>query len=172
MNSALKLYDISNQFQALEHLGDSDELPAEVIRDTLAALEGDFEVKVAQVAKFVLALEATAVAAYTASEAMRVRSLRISKRAESIKAYLQFHMQAMSKKRIETAELTVARRANPPAVIITDEAALPAEFWVDPPPVIPQKRIDKKAIKAAIDGGARVDGAFVEAGERLEIKFG
>lgn len=168
MNAALKLYEISNQFQALEQLGDSDDLPAEVIADTLEALEGDFESKAVQVAKFVLSLEANAAAVENAAKAMGTRGARIRSRAESIKAYLQFHMQAIEKKRIESPELVITRRPNPPAVQITDEHAVPDKFWVEPP--APAKRIDKKAVKAAIDSGERVDGAFVEAGERLEIK--
>jgi len=169
MNSALKLYEISNQFQALEQLGDSDDLPAEVISDTLEALAGDFESKAVQVAKFIVSLEANAAAVARAAKAMSERATRIQRRATSISAYLQFHMQALDKKRIETPDLVIARRANPPAVVITDEHAIPERFWIDPPP--PDKRLDKKAIKAAIDGGERVDGAYVEAGERLEIKL-
>jgi len=168
VNAALKLYEISSAFQSLEQLGESDDLPAEVIHDTLEALEGDFEAKAVQVAKFILSLEANAQAVRLAATQMTGRANRIDNRAASIKAYLQFHLQAMDKKRIESPELVIARRANPPAVVITDEHAIPPQFWVQPPP--PDKRIDKKAIKAAIDAGERVDGAYVEAGERLEIR--
>ena len=168
MSAALKLYEISNQFQALEQLGDSDDLPAEVIADTLEALAGDFDSKAVQVAKFVLSLEANAAAIETAAKAMNARSTRIYARAQGIKAYLQFHMQALEKKRIDTPELVITRRPNPPSVVITDEHAIPAQYWVQPDP--PPPRLDKKAIKTAIDAGTRVDGAYVEAGERLEIK--
>lgn len=169
MNSALKLYEISNQFQALEQLGDSDDLPAEVIADTLEALEGDFDSKAVQVAKFVLALEANAAAVKAGAKAQAERAARISKRADSIAAYLQFHMQALQRRRIETPDVVLTLRKNPPAVVITDEHAIPEQFWIQPPP--PDKRLDKKAIKQAIDGGERVNGAYVEAGERLEIKL-
>jgi hypothetical protein len=169
MNSALKLYEISNQFQALEQLGDSDDLPAEVIADTLEALEGDFDTKAVQVAKFILALEANAAAVKAAAKAQAERAARIAKRAESITAYLQFHMQALQRRRIETPDLVIKLQKNPPAVVITNEHAIPAKFWVQQE--APPKRIDKKAIKQAIDAGERVDGAYVEAGERLEINL-
>lgn len=169
MNSALKLYEISNQFQALESLGESDDLPAEVIANTLEALEGDFEAKAVQVAKFVLALEANADAIEGAAKAMGARSTRVYARAQSIKAYLHFHMQALEKKRIESTELIITRRANPPSVVITNEYAVPEKFWVQPE--APPKRLDKKALKVALEAGERVEGAYVEAGERLEIKL-
>jgi hypothetical protein len=168
VSSALKLYEIANQFQALEQLTESDDLPAEVISDTLEALKGDFEAKAIAVGKFILSLEANAKAINEAARAMAVRAARISARAESIRAYLQFHMQALEKKRIESPELVIARRSNPPAVVITDAGAIAPHFWVQPEP--PPPRIDKKAVKAAIDAGERVEGAYVEAGERLEIK--
>lgn len=169
MSAALKLYEISGQFQALETLADSDDLPAEVVNDTLEALQGDFDVKAVEVAKFVLSLEANAAAIDAAAEQMLQRARRVQNRADSIRAYLQFHMQALKKKRIETPALILNRRANPPSMIVTDEAAIPAQFWVDPPPLA--KRIDKVALKKAIEAGQRIDGAYVEAGERLEIKL-
>jgi hypothetical protein len=169
MSSALKLYEIAGQFQALERLGESDELPAEVIADTLEGLAGDFDSKAVQVAKFILSLEANAEAVRLAATQMMGRANRIANRAESIRAYLQFHLQAVKRRRIESPDLVIALRANPPAVIITDEHAIPAQFWVQPP--APPKRIDKKSIKAAIDQGEPVEGAYVEAGERLEIKL-
>ena len=48
--SALKLYEIVRQHRELEQLADSGDVPAEVIRDTLEALEGDIEAKSVSVA--------------------------------------------------------------------------------------------------------------------------
>lgn len=170
MNSALKLYEVSNQLQALEQLGESDDLPAEVIASTLEALEGDFETKAVQVAKFILALEANATAVNEAAIAMATRGARISKRANSIRAYLQFHMQAIGTKRIETPELVINRKPNPPAVFIADEHAVPEKFKVQPEPQPPPPmRIDKAAVAKALKAGEWVDGAYLEAGERLVI---
>ena len=84
--TALKLFEISAQLQQLEMLTDSDDLPAEVIADTLEALEGDFESKAVQVAKFVLSLQANAAAVADAAKAMKERAERIQKRADSIRA--------------------------------------------------------------------------------------
>lgn len=171
MNSALKLYEVSNQLQALEQLGESDDLPAEVIASTLEALEGDFETKAVQVAKFILALEANADAVGEAALRMHQRSERIAKRAASIAAYLQFHMQAIGTKRIETPELVIARKNNPPAVKIAAEQEIPDEYWVQPMPEPPPRRLDKAAIAKALKAGKDVPGAYLEAAEKLEIKL-
>jgi hypothetical protein len=163
----MRLFELTAQFKALEALEFSDELPAEVIADTLEALEGDFEVKAVAVAKFVLTLEAEADAIAGAAAAMKLRAERVQRRSESIRAYLQFQMQALAKMRIDTPELVIKRVVNPPAVQVTDEDAIPDQFWVQPEP--PPERIDKKALKAALQAGEQVAGAYLEAGERLAI---
>jgi hypothetical protein len=165
--TALTLYELGLRYQSLEVLADSEDLPAEVIKDTLEGLEGEFDSKALAVAKFILSLDAHAEAVRDAAHAMETRAIRMEKRAGSIKSYLQFWLQAMRKRKIESAELTVRLQANPPTVVITDEAAIPERFWVQPEP--PPKRIDKKALKAALDAGERIDGAYIDKGEHLRI---
>lgn len=165
----MKLFEISAQFHELEKLADSDEIPAEVIRDTLESVDAAFEDKAVAVAKMVLSLEAEATAIDAAADQMIDRAWRVQKRANSLRAYLLFQFQSIDKKRIETDELVLNRRANPVAVQITNEHAIPEQFWVQPPP--PAKRIDKKAVKDALQAGTIIEGAFLESGERLEIKL-
>jgi hypothetical protein len=167
--SALTLFEISNQFQSLELLTESDDLPAAVIADTLEALAGDFDAKAIQVAKFILSLEANADAVKESAKATAERAARIQKRADSIRAYLQFHMEALQRPHIDGLDITLKLKKNPPAVVITDEFSIPAKFWIDPEP--PPKRLDRKAIKEALQAKERVDGAFLDQGERLEIKL-
>jgi hypothetical protein len=165
---SLRLFEITSQYKALESLADSDDLPPEVVADTLESLEGDFEQKAIAVAKFILSLEAASEDISEAAKAMDLRAARIAKRAESVRAYLLFQMQAIDWKKIETAEIRIGRRSNPPAVQVTDETTVPDAYWVQPEP--PPKRIDKKAIKAALQDGKDVPGCYLESGERVEIK--
>ena len=166
--SSLTLFELAAQFHELENLADSDDLPAAVIANTLEGIEGEFDDKAIAVAKFVLSLEANAAAVAEAAKAQAQRAARIQKRADALAAYVCFHMQALQRRKIESPEVRLSVRKNPPAVVITDEHAIPPQFWVQPEP--PPKRLDKKAIKAAIDAGERVDGAFVDASERLDIR--
>lgn len=165
----MKLFELTAQFKALEALGDSEEIAPEVLRDTLEALEGDFEVKAVAVAKFILSLEASASAIDDAAEAMALRAIRLEMRARSMRAYLLFHFQMFDFKKIETPELIIARKNNPVAVQVSDESVIPENYWVQPEP--PPKRIDKKLIKAALQGGAAIPGCFLESGERVDIKL-
>ena len=56
-----------------------------------------------------------------------------------------------------TATLTIKKRD--PAPIITDEAAIPSQFWKQPAPVL-----DKKALNEAVKSGADVAGVSLDNG--------
>ncbi len=166
---SLRLFEITQQFKALEALQDSDDLPAEVIRDTVEGIVGTFEEKAVAVAKFILSLEAAAEDIEAAAEAMHDRATRIKNRADSVRQYLLLQCQIIDAKRIETPELVIRRQLNPVAVRITDEHAVPADYWRQlpaPPPVI-----DKKLIKDSIQNGIEVPGAYLEAGEHVRISY-
>jgi hypothetical protein len=165
-----RLFELAQEYRALSELESSDDLPPEVIADTLEGLQGEFQDKAAAVAKFILSLEADAAAIKAVAEAQANRAARLQKRAESIRQYLllQFLFAGFDKK-IETPEIRIARRKNPEAVNVIDESLVPAEYWRQPPP--PPKQLDKVAIKAAIDGGVKVEGCYLAAGERIDIRI-
>jgi hypothetical protein len=165
----VKLFEIVDQFKALAVLEDSDDIPPEVIADTLEGLEGDFEQKAVAIAKFILSMEAAALDIRAAALAMEHRADRLARRAEAIKHYLHYSMQAINKDKIETPELKIRRQNNPPAVQITDEKKIPEAYWRYPPP--PPKEPDKKAIKQALESGITIEGCFIEAGEHLRIQI-
>jgi hypothetical protein len=165
----MRLFEIVSQFKSLEALEDSDEVPPEVIKDTLESIVGLFEDKAVAVAKFILSLEATAESIDEAAKAMAARAARLKKRAESIRHYLLLQFQMIDwRGKIVTPEITLARQNNPPAVQVTDETMVPNQFWVIPEPV---PRLDKKSIKAALQSGVDVPGCYIEAGERISIKL-
>lgn len=162
------LYKLADQYRQLEVLAEHDDLPAEVIRDTLEGLGGDLQVKSTNVAKFILGLEMEAKMIEEAAEQMALRAQRRKKRAESIRAYLLLCMQAANLPRVDCPEFTLSVRRNPESIEIEDPAAIPAEFMVQPEP--PPARPDKSLIKAAIKDGLSVPGARIRQGERLEIR--
>jgi Siphovirus Gp157 len=163
-----KLYEIAQDYARLGELAEHEDLPPEVIRDTLEGLEGDLSVKATNVAKFVLGIEAEADAILEAAEQIRQRGERRRKRAESIRHYLLFCMQGAGITKIECPEFTLAVQKNPDAVEIENPEAIPAEFLVTPEP--PPPRPDKALIKAALKAGRRVEGAWLRQGEHLRIR--
>lgn len=167
MSGLPALFDISSQFRALALLADEDELPPEVIRDTLEGLQGDLEVKAANIAKFVLGLEAEAHAIDALAAAIKDRGAKRQRRAESIRAYILLCMQNASVTKISCPEFTISVRRNPKAVEIEDSTEIPEEYMVQPEPL--PKRPDKDAIKKALEAGTEVKGAWLRQGEHLRI---
>ncbi len=165
---ALKLYQLAHQFRELESLADTEEVPAEVIADTLEALQGEIEVKATNVAMFIRNIESGAEAIEEAAKAMQARATRLRKRADGVRAYLLFNMQATGTTKLECPEFKIAVRNNPESVRIADGAEIPSEYMSIPEP--PAPRPDKAKIKAALKSGAHIDGCYLEAGQRLEIR--
>ena len=168
----MKLYEITAQYKELETLEASEDLPAEVIRDTLDGLQGDLQLKSTNVGYFIRNLEATAEAIEHAIMTMQTRADRARKRAQSLKDYLLFNMQACSITKIECEHFTLQVKNNPPSVIVDSEADVPPEFWRQPPqPPVPPKVIDKKLLAEAFKNGVAVPGAHSEQRQRLDIKL-
>ena len=168
MSTLPALYEIAQQYHELALLADADDLPPEVIRDTLEGLQGTLEAKSTNIAKFILGLEAEAKMIEDAARQLEARANRRKRRAESIRNYMLFQLQQAGVTKVECPEFTIAVRKNPEAVEIDDPEQVPDEFRVQPPP--PEPRIDKAAIKAALKEGRTVPGCWLRQGERLEIK--
>lgn len=163
----LRLFEITQQLRELEILADSEDIPDDVLRDTIEGLTGDFETKAVATAKFILSLEATADAIKEVATAAEIRAKRVQKRADQVRHYLLLQFQMINHRKIDSPELVIARRANPVSVQVTDEAAIPKDYFVQPPP--PPPNLDKKAVKKALQAGTAVPGAFLESGEHLRI---
>lgn len=165
-----RLFDLAHEYRALTELESSDDLPPEVIADTLEGLQGEFEDKAAAIGKFILSLEASAASVGEAAKQMAARANRLQKRADSIRQYLLLQFQfAQFTKKIETPELRMWRQKNPGSLHVGDESLVPEIFWVQPDP--PPKRIDKDAVKEAIKNKVEVPGCTVESTERIEIRL-
>ena len=166
--SSITLYELSQDYrQALDTLTDPEnDLPAEVIADTLEGLQGTLEDKAVNVAKFFKNLEATAQAIKGAEQRMAQRRNAIEHRVASMKDYLKTHMEACGITKIESPWFTLAIQKNPAAVEIMDEDSLPDDFVE----IVTTRKIDKAGIKQAIEAGADVPGAVLTRGTRLAIR--
>jgi len=165
--SNLHLYELTDRYRELALLAESDELPADVIRDTLEGLGGDWEAKAEAVAMYIKNIEAASEAKKEASKAMAERARMLEARAKSMRQYLLLQFQLLGKTRVERPAFALVLKNNPPAVIVDDETKVPEFFKVQPP--MPPPTIDKKAISAAFKAGNEVEGCHVEQGQRVDI---
>lgn len=166
--SGLHLYELTDQFKSLELLASSDDLPPEVIRDTIEGVEGQWKDKAVAVAAYILDAEAKADSIKAAAKAMQERATRLENRAASLRQYLMFNMLATGTAKVDHDLMTLLLVNNPQTVVIDNPELVPAEFMVQKPP--PPPAPDKKLIGQQFKSGVDVPGCHVEQGQRVEIK--
>lgn len=130
---------------------------ASLWEDTLEGQTGLFEA-VDRALERLADLESFEQALRAQEAELAARRARYMKQAASIRGALQSALRAANLRRIERAAATVWLRGVAPQAVITDEAAVPAEYLV-----IPAPRPDLRAISQALKEGREVPGARLEA---------
>jgi hypothetical protein len=166
----MKLYEISDTYmQAMAAFTDPEsDFDSDTVADTLEAIEGEFEQKAINVAALLRSMEAEADAIDSAMWNMAKRRQRLNAKADWLRGYVLHQMQTMGINEIRSPWFVLKPTKNPPAVVVDDPAALPAEFMRQPEP--PPPAPDKGAIKEALAAGREVPGARLVTGTRLAIK--
>jgi hypothetical protein len=90
---------------------------------------------------------------------MKERLTRHCNKATGIRGAIQAAMEIAELSSLKTPAATLSVKANPASVEITDEAAIPAVFMVQPP--LPPARPDKRAIADALKSKQDVPGAVL-----------
>lgn len=142
----MKLYEyaelFNNAFNEMEAL---DDIPHEVIADTLEGIMAPMQDKALSVAAFILNTDAEIKAMDEAIARIKSRQESKKKRVEWLKSYLLGNLQAVGINRIESAELSVKIRDCPESVQIVNEDLIPVQFKRE----VIKTEIDKRAIKSA-----------------------
>ncbi len=92
-------------------------------------------------------------------EALLKRHQRIRKRIDTKRAAIEQAMVIGELSSLELPTLTATVRRTPPQLQISDEAAIPPEFWKAKDPAL-----DRKAVLAALKDGRKVPGAGLDNG--------
>lgn len=163
----MRLFELTAQFKSLELLADAEDLPPDVLLDTLEGLTGEFDDKAVAVAQVILSLQHDAEGIAELAQKQAARAKRLETRAESLKAYLLANMQAISRQKITSEFFDLRVQNNQPSVIVDEQDAIPAEYLYTPPP--PPPAPDKKKIAEAHKAGIEVLGTRPHQGQHLRI---
>lgn len=165
----MNLYQVETQYRlkidALLRDAEENSLPAEVVNDTLEALQGELEVKQVNIAAYILDLEAQEAAMDNYITNMQIRKRLINDRKNRLKRYVIDSMKRTGRKKLESDEFSVSLRQSQ-RVHITDVTYLPEEYVRQTISVEP----DKARIKEALKMGKRIEGALLEEHDNLIIK--
>lgn len=165
MANTLSLYLMTEEYrQALAVLSESD-LDEQTVADTLEGLQGELSLKAANVAAFVLNLEAEAEAVRVAEERIKKRRQTLERRAAQMRDYLLGNMVRADISEIAALDKSFRARVlqGREAVVIEDAQALPPDYRrvVEEP--------DKTLIARALKDGYEVPGARLERRPTLKI---
>jgi hypothetical protein len=137
------------------------------VADTLESMAGELETKAQSVGHMVRILEADAAAVKQWAKDAAERAKAIEARADSLREYLTRTLLACGISKVNGPGIALSFRKST-AVVIDDEAQLPAEFMRQPEP--PPPAPNKAAICEALKAGRDVPGARLEPHQNLQIK--
>lgn len=162
--TALTLYRCAADVQAaLDYYFDSETER----EDTLEAVIGQFEVKAQSVIAYIKNQEITEKMLEEHIRRMTGKLKAVKAQNQSLKDYLARNMQAAGITEIKADDGTFkASFRKSEAVVILDEAQIPAEFMREAVKTEP----DKTAIRKAIESGRQVAGAKIEGRKNLQIR--
>jgi len=133
--------------------------------EALEDIKGEFEEKAEAVALFIKQLDAEEKAIKEEASALTERAKSKANKADRLKEYLAYNMNAIGTKKLETVKVALSFRKSE-SVRITDEFAIPQDYL--------RRKIteepDKTKIKKAIKDGLEVAGCVLETKESLQIK--
>ena len=155
----LRLYEIADELLAIIEADEFDEIK-------LNELTFAFEKKADGIVSFRESMDT--FVDYCKAEEKRIADKRraVENRSASLLKYLQDNMEHSNVMELKLGTRVLKIQNNPPAVIVDDESAIPAKYFV----VIPETtKLDKNMLKADLKNGV-VAGAHTEQSTRLVIK--
>lgn|SRR5690554_5411703 len=157
-----RLYEITGQFRELAALADgADEDLAVAVRDTMGAIEAEFNDKALAVSRVILNFDADLAALDLEIERLQERKRLITNRQKQIKDYLRENMEAAGITKISCPLFTITCAKGRESVVVDDESKLPDELMRVKTEISP----DKAAIAAKLKAGEDVPGARLERGQ-------
>jgi hypothetical protein len=146
-------------------MAEDPDIDPQAFADTLEALGGELEMKADGYARVMKELEGRAATMRFESKRLENGYKTIDRNIDRMKHALQDSMVATDKRKFKTDLFSFSIRKNPASVVIDRETSIPPEYLIPQDP-----KIDKKAIKAAIDRGDDITFAHLEQGESLIIR--
>lgn len=163
----MRLFELAMQHKALQDTLESMDVDEQTINDTLEAASGPLEEKLINAAMVLRNIQAEESAIAAEIERLQFKKDAKTVRAASLKRYMHESMKTAGISKLDTPLMTIAIKKNPPAVIVDDESAIPADYFEQIPA---SQRLSRKLIASAIKDGFTVPGAHLEQGTSLIIK--
>jgi hypothetical protein len=168
----MNVFDLAARYRDLMWRVECGELTIDEAADSLRDMQDALQEKITNIAYVVKNKEAAIAGMQDAHEALEKRIATAIAEHARLKKLLVDLMATHDLKNIDCGYFRVRRTANPPSAVITDESAIPPEYWRDiPEEIIPASRVpDKKAIIADLKEGVIIPGVEMIRAERVDFK--
>lgn len=158
------IYEITGNYLQVQELIEQGELDAEMLQDTLEAIEGEIEVKADGYAKIMKNLQKDIDGLKAEEKRIADRRKVIENHIKSLKLNLEGAMIATGKKKFKTDLFGFGIQKNPASLAIEEGTEIPADF------IKVVESIDKTALKKAVKDGLEIDGVSLVQTESLRIR--
>ncbi|MFK4234228.1 siphovirus Gp157 family protein [Pseudomonas guariconensis] len=156
------LYELTGQFKELAVLmGGVDEDMAIAVRDTMGAIEAEFNDKALAVSRVILNMDGDIEAVDAEIERLQERKRIMTNRKGQIIDYLRENMEAAEITKISCPLFTITLCKGRESVIVDDEKLLDDDLVNPKVTMVP----DKRAIAERLKAGQEVKGAHLERGQ-------
>lgn len=165
------LYEMTGEMRQLQELMESVDDEGEnaevALRDTMEAMQLDFNDKAVAIVKLSQALEGDTTAIDAEIKRLQERKRTINNRRGNLRDYLRHNMETAGIKKVECPLFSITLTKGRDQVKVDDEAALPDDFMNVKTEIKP----DKTAIAKALKAGQEVPGAHLAQGQSgLRVK--
>ena len=105
---------------------------------------------------------------YAASEIKRLQARKQSfeRKEQRLKEYVQRVLESCGKSKLEGRTATLALRACPTSVEITDESVVPEEYKC----VVVEESVDKRKVKSALEAGIEIPGVRLVSDRKTVVR--
>lgn len=168
----MTLYELMEGYENFLRAVESGDVPEEAIADTLEAIEADIDEKIDNTACLLKVLEAEEKAIKEEEDRLAERRKVKANARERIKSYLTDMLLAMGKTEFETPRNKISFRKTPGKVVLADEKAFIEWAIVNDDSLLTYGKpaVNKTAIKLAIEGGRKINGAEIVVSQNMQLK--
>ena len=167
----MRLFEIANDYIALMHAIENDELPEEAIADTLEAIQGEIEEKADNIGCLLKELEAATYAIKAEEQRLAERRKKKEKLYERLKNYLSESLLGMGINTLETTRNAITFRKSEVAEV--NEATFFEWAKANRADLITVKvteSANKTEIKKELKAGAEIPGAVLVTKQNIQLK--
>lgn len=159
----MRLYDIAQEYLQILQLVECGELTAEAVKDTLEAINAEFDFKAKNCLMVVKQLQSDSDGIQKEIDRLKNLQKTADYGAERLIEYIKDGMIAIEKEKMDLGIFKLTLKAPTKAVEVLDESKIPSQYFR----IIPEsKDVDKTAIAAALKNNEVIHGVQLADGKR------